>query len=311
MKTEEMALLVRVADTGSMTRAARQLHLTPAAVSAAVLRLERDLGLRLFERTTRSLHPTDEGEIVLAGCRDILLRWRRTLDDSRDRRADLAGTVHLAAPADTSVQVLEPLLADLSQRHPRLRVVLAVSDAVQRLHADALDLAIRYGPLDDSRLHARKLAEAPLVLVASPAYLQAHGAPETLDDLEAHRCLTLHTADRPQTAWLLERGGERREVAVASPLCGDGHLARRWALAGLGVALKSLFDVIDDVEAGRLMRVLPEVSGGVGPIHAVAPSRRFRPTRVRALTEALVAVFAARADRCRAWLAGERGGTGA
>lgn len=302
MKTEEMELLVRVADTGSMTRAARQLHRTPAAVSAAIQRLERELGVRLFERTTRTLRPTDEGRVVLDGCRDILSRWQRTLDDARDQRTELAGLVHLAAPSDTAVQVLEPLLAELCHVHPRLRVELAVSDTVQHLHEESLDLAIRYGVLDDSRLLARKLAEVPLVLVASPEYLARQGAPAVLDELQHHRCVTLHTANQPQTQWLLEENGKRRTVSVQSPLCGDGHLARRWAVAGTGIALKSLFDVIDDLEAGRLKRVLPQVTGGSGPIHVVFPSRRFQPARVRALTDSLVEVFAERSARCKAWM---------
>lgn len=307
MKTDEMDLLLRVAETGSMTRAARQLHLTPAAVSAAVIRIENDLKVRIFERTTRSLHPTDEGRVVLEGCRDVLSRWQRTLDDARDRRSELAGTVHLAAPADTSVQVLEPLLASLCRDHPQLRVVLAVSDTVQHLHQESLDLAIRYGDLDDSRLVARRLAEVPLVLVAAPRYLDEEGAPEGIDALADHRCISLHTANQPQVEWELHGPEGPRRLTVPGPLCGDGHLARRWAIAGMGIALKSLFDVIDDLEQGRLRQVLPEVSGGQGSIHLVAPSRRFQPARVRALREALVVAFADRAERCEAWLS-SRGG---
>lgn len=297
-----MELLVRVAESGSMTRAARQLHLTPAAVSAAVQRLEQSLDVRLFERTTRSLHPTDEGMVVLDGCRDILERWHRTLDDARGQRAEVAGTVHLAAPADTAYQVLEPMLQQLCQDHPRLRVVLAVSDAVQHLHREAIDLAIRYGPLADSGLPVRRLADTPAVLVASPGYVADRGAPASLDALSDHRCLALHTANVPQTEWRLEHDDAWRVLAVPGPLCGDGHLARRWALRGMGIALKSLFDVIDDLEAGRLVRVLPRVTGGKTAIHAVFPSRRFLPTRVRAMTEALAQTFATRAARCDAWL---------
>lgn len=307
MKTEEMELLVRVAETGSMTRAARQLQRTPAAVSAAVQRIEGQLGVRIFERTTRSLHPTEEGQVVLEGCADVLSRWRRTLDDARDQRTDLAGTVHIAAPTDTAVQVLTPVLAQLGGAHPRLRVVVSASDTVQHLGRDALDLAIRYGRLPDSTLSARRLARVPIVLVASPAYVASRGAPADIADLGAHRCLTLHKADQPQVAWWLTRDGETTRVPIDSPLCGDGLLARRWALDGLGIAHKSLLDVIDDLEAGRLVRVLPGVTGGMGDIHAVSPSRTFQPARVRAVREALVDAFAARSARCGSWLARDAG----
>lgn len=138
--------------------------------------------------------------------------------------------------------------------------------------------------------------------MASPGYLARRGSPESVEALAGHRCLTLHTADLPQTEWALLVEGERRVLPVHSPLCGDGNLARRWALSGMGVALKSLFDVIDELESGQLVRVLPRVTGGMGAIQAVFPSRRFQPTRVRALTEAISGVFAERGARCQAWL---------
>ncbi|MCH9681335.1 MAG: LysR family transcriptional regulator [Deltaproteobacteria bacterium] len=303
MKIREMELLVRVARTGSMTVAAQQLHLTPAAVSASVQRIENAIGVRLFERTTRSLHPTDEGLVVIGGCQDVVDRWQRALDEARGHRKELEGTVHLSAPADTTYQILETIVGTLCMEHPELRVVLDTSDAVMHLHRDAIDMAIRYGPLADSTLSARKLAEHPGVLVASPSYLAARGTPRTPEDLARHRCLTLQLSSVPVTSWALHRDGEVRAVALRSPLCGDGYLARRWALAGMGIALKSLFDVIEPLEDGRLVRVLPEYTSGQIAIHAVFPSRRFQTARVRAVLLAVAEQFDARAARCDAWLA--------
>lgn len=302
MKIRDMTLLVRVADTGSMTLAARQLHLTPAAVSAAVLRIESALGVRLFERTTRTLHPTDEGLAVVEGCRAMVELWRRTLDNARGHSAEPEGTVRLSAPADTTYQLLGAVVARLCAQHPKLRVVLDTSDAVQHLHRDAIDLAIRYGPLQDSALTARKLAEAPLILVASPSYLDQHPAPATPDALAHHRCVTLHLSGTPRVAWRLSSGAQTHTVPLNSPLCGDGHMARIWALEGVGIAFKSLFDVIEDLEEGRLIHVLPVWRGAPMPIHAVFPSRRFLPARVRAVDAAITAAFDARSERCRAWL---------
>jgi len=298
-----MELLVRVAETASMTLAAHQLHLTPAAVSAAVQRVENAIGVRIFERTTRSLHPTDEGRVVIDGCKDVVELWQRTLDDARGQRTEIEGTVHLSAPADTTYEVLEPVMAELSDEHPKLQVVLHTGDAIQHLHRDAIDIAIRYGPLQDSTLTARKLATLPNVLVASPSYVQANGAPSTPQELVEHRCLTLQLSSTPVLAWQLHGAGEVHTVDLVSPLCGDGYLARRWAVAGMGVALKSVFDVIDDLEAGRLIRILPEYLGESVAIHAVSPSRRFQRTRVRALYAAMAPHFAGRATRCEAWLA--------
>lgn len=306
-----MKLLVRVAETGSMTLAAQQLHLTPAAVSAAVQRLENAIGIRLFERTTRSLHPTDEGLVVIEGCQDVVDRWQRTLDDALGQRTELEGSIHLSAPADTTYQILESVIVDLCAEHPKLRVVLNVSDAVQHLQRDAIDMAIRYGPLQDSTLSARKLAECPLILVSAPSYLAARGIPDTPQALTQHSCLTLHRSSVPSVSWRLHRDGkEAHALTVESALCGDGFLARRWAIAGMGIAFKSLFDVIDDLEDGLLVQVLPDYTGGQVGIHAVFPSRRFLPARVRALDTAITTHFATRAARCHAWLADNEGSSG-
>lgn len=303
MKIREMQLLSRVAETGSMTQAAGQLGLTPAAVSAAVQRIEGALGLRLFERTTRSLHPTEEGEVILEGCRETVARWQRALDQARGSAATLEGSVRLSAPTDTSHQLVAQVVAAFCGAHPELRVILHPSDTLQNVLEDALDLSIRYGDLQDSALVARKLAEAPRVLVASPAYLSRNGVPQDWEALSAHRLLTLQLGNSPERRWRLRDGGRQRTLPVDSPMCGDGLSVRRWAVAGHGVAFKSLFDVIEDLEAGRLERVLPQVDGGVGSIHAVLPSRRFTPARVRRLLSHLGTAFAARQARCTAWLA--------
>lgn len=296
-----MDLLVRIAETGSMTLAARQLYLTPAAVSAAVRRIEGDVGVRLFERTTRSLHLTDEGLVIIEGCRDVVERWRRALDEARGHRSALAGTVHLTVPKDLTYQVLQPLIADFSLAHPALRVVLSTSDSIRHLHRDAIDLAIRYGSLQDSRLSARKLAASPRILVAAPSYLERAGVPDGVDALLKHRCLTMELANVPVVSWRLLRGDEAHTVEMSSsPLCGDGYLVRQWAVAGMGIAFKSLLDVIDDLEAGRLVQVLPTFSGGLIPIHAVFPSR-FLPARVRALLTVIEERCRTRWERCMAW----------
>lgn len=303
MKIHDMTLLVRVAEAGSMTRAAKQLHLTPAAVSAAVQRMEKHLGVRLFERTTRSLRPTDEGLVVLEGCIDIVDRWHHTLDQVQGDTASLEGIIHLASPADTAYHVLQSVIVDFCLQHPLLRVVLSVSDTIQHLHRDALDMAVRYGPLQDSTLTARLLYNGPAILVASPDYIRTMGTPDTPQSLTQHRCVTLQLSNVPVLRWQLHGADTHHTIAVQSPLCGDGHLTRQWALAGRGIALKSLFDVIDDLEAGRLVRVLPDYTGGRMPIHLIFPSRRFQPARVRALSEAIVAHVSTRATRCHGWLA--------
>ncbi|MFK7998032.1 MAG: LysR family transcriptional regulator [Polyangiales bacterium] len=297
-----MELLLRVMETGSMTLAARQMHLTPAAVSATVGRIEEAIGVRVFERTTRSIHPTGEGHVVLDGCRDVVDRWRRTLEDVQGAADDLVGSIHVSAPADTTYQVVASVVIAVSELHPKLHVVVHPTDTVQHLHRDAIDMAIRFGPLQDSVLRARKLAECPGILVASPSYLAQRGHLKSPQELSAHRCLTLQLAGVASTSWTLHGGGGTHEVPLQSSLCGDGYLARKWCVEGMGIARKSLFDVIDDLEAGRLVRVLPGYTSGPSKIHALFPGHRYLPARVQAFDAALTAAFSARSSRCDAWL---------
>ncbi|MEM6930201.1 MAG: LysR family transcriptional regulator [Myxococcota bacterium] len=299
MRLRDMELVVRVAETGSMTQAARQLHVTPAAVSGALQRVEEELGIRVFERTTRSIHPTGEGRLVIDGCRETVERWQQIVDEARTGHADLAGTVHLAAPSDTCYGIVGDVVAELSAAHPELRFVLDISDAIQPLHRDAIDLAIRYGPLADSTLAARKLVELPPILVAAPSYLERAGAPPAPASLGAHCLLTLHTASRPTREWMLGPSDDALQtLPVGSPLCGDGYMVRQWARDGRGIALKSPLDVIEDLEEGRLVRVLPGLRGPQQPIHVVFPSRRAQPARVRAVDAAIAARIQQRAARC-------------
>ncbi len=303
MKLEEMNLLVRVAQARSMTLAAKQLHLTPAAVSAAVRRIEEVLGTKLFERTTRHLRPTDEGLIVLESCQDMLARWQDTLEDIQDRGREITGTVHLSAPVDTTYNLLVPVVQQLTHSHPNLRLVLHSSDVIHHLQREAIDMAIRYGKLQDSTTLARRLGTFPGVLVASPSYISRHGAPHTPEQLARHRCLTLQRASVPVTTWTLRGPGQNEShIELAQLLCGDGHLARHWAVEGLGITLKSLFDVIDELEAGTLVQVLQNYHSQPLPIHTLFPSRRYLPARVRIVDEAVEHVLQARKMRCQAWL---------
>lgn len=302
MRLDDAQLLVRIADSGSLTAAAKQLRRSPAAASAALTRLEEEIGLRLFERTTRSIHPTEEGAAVIEACEEILARWQRTLDELKGDEGAPSGLVRVSAPTDLSHQLIAPLLLSFCRAHPRVQLILDASDSVHKIHREAIDLALRYGALPDSSLPARKLHSSPTVLVAAPAYLKQHGHPQRAEELSQHRLLTLQLKDSPAKAWTLSDGETETRVEIQSPLCADGLLTRRWAIAGEGIARKSLFDVIEDLEAGRLIHVLPQLRGREMPIHLILPSRRFLPRRVRALTEAIVAGFAERNAQVERWL---------
>lgn len=284
-----------------MTRAAAQLEQTPASVSSTVSRIERAIDVRIFERTTRSIHITNEGLAVIDGCRDVLHRWRRTLEEIQGEDDEITGTVNLSAPADTTYGPLAPVIASVALEHPRLRLIVHSSDIVQPIRRNAIDMAIRYGSMKDSSLMARKLAQCQSVLVAAPSYLEKHGPPKTPKDLKKHKLLTLQLSDYPEKSWTLQRNDKSELVTIESSLCGDGYLARQWAISGQGIARKSLFDVIDDLEGGRLLHVLPDYTCGAIAIHAVFPSHQYLPSRVRVVDQAIAAAFKTQVKRCEAW----------
>jgi DNA-binding transcriptional LysR family regulator len=189
---------------------------------------------------------------------------------------------------------LLPWFDEFLRAHPGLRLALTVSDRALDVVRDEVDVALRYGVLADSRLVARRLASARPVLCASPAYLAKHGAPATPQDLLRHNCLTFNRGGRRHRAWRFRRQGTWREVQVDGDRhADDASLARAWAIAGAGLLLKSAIDLRHDLQGGALVPLLQEWETEPYPLHAVLPSGRFVPHRVRALVDFLAGRFAA------------------
>ena len=297
MKIENIAdlqVLVHTARGGTLTAAARALGITPAAASATLKRLESQLGTRLFERSTRAMRLTPQGQILL----DYAARAFELLDEGQSQvhadRATLVGTVRVAAPSDLTRTVLLPLFDEFMQAHPGLQLQLSVADRVLDVTRDEVDVAIRYGALADSRLVARTLANAAPICSASPDYLRRHGTPRTPQDLAQHNCITFDRGGRRHRAWRFCRDGQWTEVRVdGDRSVDDASLAREWALAGRGVILKSEIDVRRDVASGALVPLLTDWRTEPYPLHALLPSGRFVPNRVRALVDFLVERFSA------------------
>ena len=296
MKIENIAdlqVLVQTARGGTLTAAARALGITPAAASATLKRLEAQLGTRLFERSTRAMRLTPQGQILL----DYAARAFELLDEGQSQvhadRATLVGTVRVAAPSDLTRNTLLPLFDEFMRAHPGLQLQLSVADRVLDVTRDEVDVAIRYGALADSRLVARTLAVAHPVCSASPDYLRRHGTPRTPQDLAQHNCITFDRGGRRHRAWRFCRDGQWTEVRVdGDRSVDDASLAREWAIAGCGVILKSEIDQRRDLASGALVPLLTEWRTEPYPLHALLPSGRFVPNRVRALVDFLVERFA-------------------
>jgi len=294
LQLSQLQLFLRLADAGSLSAAARQLHMTPAAASASLKRLEAALAVRLVERSTRSMRLTPEGELL----REHAQRALGVLDDARSllgaQRERLEGELHLGAPSDLGREVLSPMLDGFLALHPGLRLVMHVSDGLHDLLRDRVDIAVRYGALRDSSLVARLLHHTTRVLVASPDYLARCGEPVQPQDLAQHNFLALYVRGRAQQQWTFERDGVATTVKVqGNRRADDGALVRQWALQGLGIAFKARLDVLADLRAGRLVTLLPQWSlGDPYPLHAVVPAQRHMPLRVRRVLDELVRRFA-------------------
>jgi DNA-binding transcriptional LysR family regulator len=292
----DLRLLVETERQGSLTAASRVLGTTPAAASATLKRIERRLGLRLFERSTRAMRLTPEGATLLDYARRAMELLEEGEAQALSGSGAIAGTLRLAAPSDLTRSVLLPWLDDFLAAHPGVHLVLQATDRVQDVVRDAVDLALRYGALADSRLVARRLADTRRVLCAAPAYLARHGVPRTPLELTGHNCLSFHIDSRRYVAWRFEREGVWTEVRVdGDRTTDDAAIAHQWALAGAGVIYKSRLDVAHDLRAGRLVPLLDSWRGESYPLNAVLPGSRFVPQRVKRLVDFLASRFAAEA----------------
>ena len=277
LRLDDLQVFVRTADCGSLSAAARELGISPALASAAVKRLEGELGLRLFLRTTRSLSLTAEGTHYLDPAREALRLLRAGSDALAARKDSFGGTLKIAMPSDLGRNLLLGWLDAFQRRHPKLHYQLSVSDRLADMVRQQVDLAIRYGEQDDSSLIALPVAAAnDRVLVASPAYLREHGPVLSLDDLQRHNCLRFALEDGLHDRWTFYRLPQREQVSVrvsGNRSADDADLVRRWAVAGLGIAYKSRLDVSADLAAGRLQILLPQMAGEAAPLHLVCMHR--------------------------------------
>lgn len=282
--TTDLQLLIHTADTGSLSQAARILGILPATASASLKRVEQRLNTRLFARSTRSMRLTPEGEIFLEYCRDalaLLQEGESLLSSSKDA---IQGHIRLSMPSDIGRNVLLPWLNAFQSLHPEVQFTMQFSDRVADLFRDAVDVAIRSGKLGDSSLVSQQLATGRRVLVASPAYLERHGAPQTPQDLQRHNCLLFYLKQGLFNQWHFQNGKQSVDIKVQGDrMTDDASIARMWAVAGAGIAYKSWIDVRDDVRAGRLSTVLDEYCQEQIPLNAVYPHRNSASPTVRAL----------------------------
>ena len=295
-----MAVFVRVVETGSFTAAAAALGLPKSSVSRSVSRLELELGVRLLQRTTRSVHLTDAGHAYYQRVAQALSGLQEAQAAVSDMQSTPSGVVRVTAAVDIGVNVLSGLVARFVRKHPTIHVEMVLTGRLLNLVEEGVDLAVRAGKLDDSSLVARKVGTLEARLLTAPGYLKRKGTPKTVADLGRHDCI-LFRARRGRGSWELTgpKGVER--VDVTGPVSADDFaFVRQLLLAGGGIGLVPWTTCAQDIERGRLVRVLSEYAAPGGALHVVYPSARYVPQRVALLRDFLVQGLLERASTCDA-----------
>jgi DNA-binding transcriptional LysR family regulator len=289
LRFDDLQLFVRAADLGSLSAAARGMDMSAAVASAALKRIERQLGARLLARSTRSLRLTAEGEGFLEYARAALSsleEGRRLLASSQDQ---VSGVLQLSAPSDFGRNVLLPWLDEFQRQHPQLTVRLLLGDRIADLFRQPVDVALRYGEPEDSSLIALPIVpDNRRVLCAAPSYLARHGEPQHVEQLAQHNCLLFMLGNRVHDHWHFHDGKREMSLTVhGDRFSDDADVVRLWAVAGAGVAYKSWLDVAADVQAGRLKLLMPELLGELAPLNLLCAHRAQLSKPVNLLCEML------------------------
>jgi LysR family transcriptional activator of dmlA len=289
----ELSFFVLLAKLGSMSATARELGLTPPAVTKRLMLMEQRLGVRLVNRTTRRISLTAEGETYLAQAAQILGSIRDMEESVSSSRAEPKGLLRVNATPGFGRTRIAPLVSRFAHAHPDVEVELQLTDRPISLVEEAYDLAIRFGELPDTRLSARKLMANRRFLCASPAYLKKAGEPQTPAELHRHRCILHRQNDDVYGTWRLEKGRKVELVKVRGAVSSnDGDVVLNWALEGHGIVQRSEWDAAKYLASGRLREVMPGYTLPPADLHVYYLSRRNLPAKVRAFVDFLVAEFA-------------------
>jgi len=283
---------VHVAEACSFRAAAARLGVSVPAVSKAVAKLERELGVLLLDRTSRHVALTAEGESFFERCREAVTQVQVARDQVASAQRGPHGTLRVTFPP-VLARTLLPVFEALLRRHPRLSLDLMATNRFTKLTREELDVAIRMGPLEDSSLIARTLRRPRWITVAAPAYLATRGVPASPAALAQHECLKVALSGKT-VEWQFEEGGATLAVRSAGRIrCDLGDMLVDAAVRGMGIAQVFDFMVRPLLETGRLVEVLAPHAIEGPPLHALASARRASIPRVRALLDALVQTFGA------------------
>jgi DNA-binding transcriptional LysR family regulator len=281
-------MFVRVYELGNMSAAARDQRTSPAVASARISELEKHLGVRLFNRTTRSLQPTENGRLFYDGARKVL----EAIDEAEAAVTDAAqnprGTIFVAAPLGVGRRVIAPHVPAFKDMWPQIDVRLRLSDRVIDVTAEGLDVAFHLGLLEDSNLKVRSIAECPRILCAAPAYIARRGAPVDGAALvrDRHDCLNLRFPGAREFQWTLQTPEGPQRYEIAGPFeSDDGDVLTGWALDGRGIVMKPIFEVAEHLRAGALVPVATVSPPVPVSLSCLVPHRRLKDPKTRLFME--------------------------
>ncbi|MCG7325854.1 LysR family transcriptional regulator [Achromobacter sp. ACRQX] len=291
----DLAFFSLVVKHGNLSATARELGLTPPAISTRLAKLEQRLGVRLLNRTTRRVSVTQEGELYLAEGARILADLQALERSVSSARAQPQGLLRLNATFGFGRAHIVPAVSDFCRQFPDVEVQMRLTDRPLNLIEEGFDVAVRFGDLPDARLTARRIASNRRLLCASPRYLEIHGEPRAPGDLQRHRCIVVRENDVAYGTWRLESGARAETVKVRGPVSSnDGQSALEWALDGHGIVMRSEWETAAHLRAGRLQEVLTDWRTPPADIHALYPERLNLPAKTLAFVDFLSRRFARR-----------------
>ena len=300
---DSLRVFVRVVELGSITAGGRDLRLTPAVASKRIKELEGRLNVRLFNRTTRKLTPTEVGHAFYDHARQVV----QSLEDAEALVSNFSqaprGVIRVTAPLGVGKRIVAPLIPDFVDRFPDVSVRLRLSDRKVDMLEDGLDVAFFLGRPPNSELKLRKILDTPRVLCAAPAYLARHGTPQTPADLLQHNCLLLRYPRSPEWFWTLQTGEGAQKLEVSGSYdSDDGDVLTAWALSGRGIVNKPRFDIAEHLASGALVGLLPDTPPEPAMFGCLYPHRRLQDSKVRLFIDFLI-------EHGRRRIVGSDGGT--
>ena len=288
---ENIRTFVRVYELGSMSAAGRDLRISPAVASSRISQLEEHLGVRLFQRTTRSLTPTEQGQHFYRGATEVLEAVENAEAQIVNITEKLRGSLYIAAPLGVGRRLIAPQVPEFLEEYPEIKVRLRLTDRKVDLTTEGLDLAFFLGQPEDSNLRIRKIADVERVLCASQEYIDRRGMPKNGQDLvtDGHECLSLRFPGATEFQWrLMTAEGPKRYAVTGRFESDDGDVLTDWALAGQGVVMKPTFEVADHLNSGRLIPVAIETPPEPIQMACLFTHRRRQDPKTRLFMEFMV-----------------------